>query len=105
MVVMHLTRMWYHRNLERLRKGRNLTRLADSANTVCVELDIVERIRLQQIAETKDRELMLAASNRYTAVSFQLLVSTSVVGDDRLFQPSKMKWFQQWQHALCIVES
>src|SRR5882757_10358430 len=101
---MHLTCMRHHWNLIRLRESRNLARLADAADTVCVELDIVKGIRFQQIAKTEDREFMLAAGDRHTAVSLQLLVSTRVIGNNRLFQPSKMEWLQQWQHAFCIVE-
>src|SRR5260370_42428712 len=101
---MHLTRMRHHRNLIRLCESSNLARLTDSADAVRVELDVVERIRFQQIAEAKDCKLMLAASNWHTAVSFQLLVSTRVIGINRLLQPAKVKWLQQWQHALCIVE-
>src|SRR5260370_28466713 len=56
------------------------------------------------MSEPTDCRLMLAASNWHTLVSFQLLVSAGVIGNNGLFQPSKVKWLQQWQHALCIVE-
>jgi hypothetical protein len=65
MVVVHLACMRHDRNLICLRPCRNLTCLTDPTNPVRVELNIVERVRFEQIAKAKDRELMLSARNWY----------------------------------------
>ena len=63
-VVVHLAGMRNHGNGIRLGQRRNLARLRDAAHAVRVELDVVDRARLQQIAKSVQRELVLAAGNR-----------------------------------------
>ena len=71
-VVVHLAGVRNDRHLEGLGQGGDLARLADAADAVGVELDVVERIGLEQLAEAEDGELVLAARDGDAAVGLQL---------------------------------
>ena len=79
-------------------------RLADAADAVGVELDVVERIVFEQFAKAEDGELVLAAGDGDAAIALQLLVAARVVGDHRLFEPAEIEGLEQRQHALGVVE-
>ena len=75
----------------RLGERGDLARLRDAADAVGVELDVVHGARLDQFAETVERELVLAAGDRNAAEALQLRVAVDVVGDDRLFEPAQVE--------------
>ena len=39
------------------------------------------------------------------AAGFQFGITLNVIGDDRLLQPAQMKWFEQREHSLGVIES
>ena len=68
MIVVHLTGMRDHRNRIGFCHSSDLASLGDSADAIGVELDIVQRTRVQQVTEPIRGEFMFAASNRNSAV-------------------------------------
>ena len=67
-VVVHLAGVWDDGDLEGLGQGGDLARLADAADAVGVELDVVEGVGFEQLAEAEDGELVLAAGDGDAAV-------------------------------------
>ena len=67
MVVVHLAGVGDDGDLEGLGEGGDFARLADAADAVGVELDVVERVGFEQFAEAEDGELVLAAGDGHAA--------------------------------------
>src|SRR5579863_1078997 len=103
-VVVHLAGMRNYGNGMRFCEGGNFAGLRDAAHAIGIKLDVIERMRLEQLTKSVKRELMFSARDRNTSVGLQLRVAMDVVGDHGLFQPSEMKRLQQRQHSLGVVE-
>ena len=80
------------------------TCLTDTTHAIGIELNVVERIILQQFAEAEDGEFVLAASDGNSTITFQLFISTSVVGNHGFFQPAQLERLKQRQHALGVIQ-
>jgi len=69
MIVVHLAGVRHDRNLKALSECRDFARLTDTAYAVGIELNVIKRIALQQLAEAEDGELVLSASNWNAAIT------------------------------------
>jgi len=67
---MHLPGVRNHRNAISLRKRSDLPRLRDAADSIGIELNVIQRPGLQQFAETVEREFVLASGNGNAPVGF-----------------------------------
>ena len=103
-IVVHLPGMRHDRHLVGLGQRRDLAGLRDAADAVGVELDDVERARLEQVAELVQREGVLAAGDGDAAVALEGGVALQVVRNHRLFEPAQVERLEQRQHPLGVVE-
>src|SRR5690242_2673022 len=92
------------RDLEGLSECRYLAGLTDAAHAVRVELDVVDRVRLEQLAKSKDRKLVFSTGDGNSPIALELFVAAGVIGNYRLFEPAKVEWLKQRQHPLRIVQ-
>src|SRR4249919_3020299 len=90
-IIVHLTSVGNDGNLERFGQGTDLACLADAADPVCVELNVIERICLEQFTKTENSELVLAACDRHSTIALQFAVSTGGVGDNGFLKPAQVE--------------
>ena len=103
-IVVHLAGVRNYRHRMRFGEGGNFAGLRDAADTVGIELDVIERMSLQQLTKSVKGKLVFASGDRNAPIGFQFRVTENVIGDYRLLQPSQPKRFQQRQHSLGVLE-
>ena len=91
MVVVHLPGVRDDGNRICLGQRGDFARLADAADAVGVELDVIHGASLYQFAKTVEGEFVFAAGNGNSPVGLQFCITVNVIRDHRLFQPAQMK--------------
>ena len=103
--VVHLPGVRNYGDLIGLGEGRDFASLSDAAHAIGVELDVIERLRLDELPKSIKCVLVLARRDRRTTEAAQLVISVHVVGNDRLLEPAQIERLQQPHHALGVVEA
>src|SRR5256885_16400069 len=98
MIVMHLPGVRNDGNRMRFGERSNLARLADASNPIGVELNVVNRFGVDQIAESVNAEFVLASCNGNWRSSPQLGIAMNVIRYDRLLEPAQIKGLKQRKH-------
>src|SRR5262249_18799402 len=105
MIVVHLPGMRNDGDLKALRQRGDFAGLADAAYAVGVELDIIERVVLQQLAEAKNGELVFSTGDGNASITFEFFISSRVIRDHGFLKPAQLKWLEQRQHSFRVVQS
>src|ERR1700687_1524016 len=100
MIIVHLPGMRNDRDRVCLGQGGNLAGLGEAAEAIGIELDVVQRAGLEQVTETVGGELVFAACDWNAPIRLQFSVTVHIIRNDRLFQPSQLKGFEERQYAL-----